>query len=89
MPEMEGTDDPRGEVGATCARKGAERGFTGRSWCNMCLKRSGKRIHGEKLVQHVPEKKRTDDSRGEDAGTCARNGADGGFTGRRCGNMDP
>lgn len=53
----------------------------------MCPKKSGRMIYGKKFEQHVPDKERTKDSREEDGGTCARKGANEGFSGGRWGNM--
>jgi hypothetical protein len=55
----------------TCARKGAKKGFTGRRWRNMCPKKSGERIYGKKMEQHMPEKEQKEDSREEDGATYA------------------
>ncbi|WP_144475813.1 hypothetical protein [Cytobacillus oceanisediminis] len=87
MPEQELRRDLREEDGETCARKRAERGFTGRRWSNICPKKSRKRIHGKMIEQHVPEKEGTGESREEDGATCARKKGDRGFTGRRWSNI--
>jgi hypothetical protein len=55
----------------------------------MCPKKSGKRIYGKKIAQHVPEKERKEDLREEDSATCARKGGDRGFSERRRANMCP
>jgi hypothetical protein len=46
-------------VGRTCARKEEEPGISVTNGKNICPKRGGARNFGNKLEEHVPEKRRS------------------------------
>ncbi|WP_226647250.1 hypothetical protein [Mesobacillus subterraneus] len=72
VPVKSGNEESLEQVGRTCARKEEETGITVTSWRNMCPKRGGSVDFGNKLEQHVPEKRRSRRFRKQVRGTCAR-----------------
>ncbi|WP_380086886.1 hypothetical protein [Evansella tamaricis] len=58
VPEREGREGFRSEVGASCSRTQRTRSVSVRSWSKLCPNGEAEKDFGQKLEQVVPETER-------------------------------